>query len=119
MRRTNRPAWAILIAIALIGTACTGGDDDDEAAGSAGSTSGAAAGGPLDLKSVCPDPMVVQKVWQPESEHGFLYNLVGPAYTIDAEKMRVTSPLVSQGRDTGVRIQIRTGGPAVGLQPVP
>jgi hypothetical protein len=115
MRRTNRLAWAILVAIALVGAACTGGDDT----GGAGSTSAAAAGGPVDLKSVCPDPIVVQKDWQPESEHGFLYNLVGRGYTIDAEKKRVTGPLVSQGRDTGVKIQIRTGGPAVGFQPVP
>jgi hypothetical protein len=119
MRRINRLVWAILVAIALVGAACSGGDDDGGAAGGAGSTSGAAAGGPVDLNSVCPDPIVVQKDWQPESEHGFLYNLVGPGYTIDAEKKRICGPLVARGRDTGVKIEIRTGGPAVGFQPVP
>jgi hypothetical protein len=58
------------------------------------------------------------KDWQPESEHGFLYNLVGAGYKVDTNNKRVTGPLVAQGRDTGVNLQIRSGGPAVGFQPV-
>jgi hypothetical protein len=105
---------AAALVVALVGSACTNGNTEG------GTTAPAAGtGDPLDLKGVCPDPIVVQKDWQPESEHGFLYNLVGAGYKVDTDKKRLTGPLVAQGRDTGVDIQIRTGGPAVGFQPVP
>jgi hypothetical protein len=105
---------AAALVVALVGSACTNGNTEG------GTTAPAAGtGDPLDLKGVCPDPIVVQKDWQPESEHGFLYNLVGAGYKVDTDKKRVTGALVAQGRDTGVDIQIRTGGPAVGFQPVP
>jgi hypothetical protein len=111
---TRRMLMSIaVLALALVGTACTGNDEPATPA------QPAATGDPLDLKGVCPDPIVVQKDWQPESEHGFLYNLVGEGYQIDADKKKVIGPLVSQGKNTGVKIEIRTGGPAVGFQPVP
>ncbi|HEY6687207.1 MAG TPA: hypothetical protein VI094_13465 [Propionibacteriaceae bacterium] len=37
----------------------------------------------------------------------------------DLATISVTGPLVAQGHDTGVDIQVRAGGPAVGFQPVP
>jgi hypothetical protein len=74
------------------------------------------ASGSLSLQGVCPDTVVVQTNWFPESEHGGIYQLVGSGYTLDAGKKRLTGPLVSAGRDTGVRIEIRAGGPAVGFQ---
>jgi hypothetical protein len=72
--------------------------------------------GPLELRSVCPETVVVQSAWVPEAEHGALYHLLGKGYTIDAAKKRVTGPLVAQGKDTGVKIEIRAGGPAIGFQ---
>jgi len=114
MTRRRLVLLAAALAVALVGSACTNGDTDSGTPAPAAGT-----GDPLDLKGVCPDPIVVQKDWQPESEHGFLYNLVGTGYKVDTDKKRVTGPLVAQGRDTGVDIQIRTGGPAVGFQPVP
>jgi hypothetical protein len=114
MNRRRLALLAAALAVALVGSACTNGDTDSGTPAPAAGT-----GDPLDLKGVCPDPIVVQKDWQPESEHGFLYNLVGTGYKVDTDKKRVTGPLVAQGRDTGVDIQIRTGGPAVGFQPVP
>src|SRR3954469_22679163 len=49
----------------------------------------------------------------PEGEHGFVYQLVGPGYEIDAGKAYVTGPLIDQnGNDTGVKVQIRSGGAA-------
>jgi hypothetical protein len=114
MNRRRLVLLAAALAVAMVGSACTNGDTDSGAPAPAAGT-----GNPLDLKGVCPDPIVVQKDWQPESEHGFLYNLVGTGYKVDTDKKRVTGPLVAQGRDTGVDIQIRTGGPAVGFQPVP
>lgn len=79
----------------------------------------AEAGGPLDLASVCPATVVMQQDWQPESEHGAMYNLVGDGYTVDTDKKTVTGPLVVDGTDTGVKIEVRSGGPAVNFQPVP
>jgi hypothetical protein len=84
-----------------------------------------AAGSSADLKpapaaqrldEVCPATVVVQADWEPEAEHGPIYNLVGPGYTVDTDKKRVTGPLVIGGKDTGVKIQVRAGGSAVGYQ---
>ena len=41
--------------------------------------------------------------------------MVGEGYEVDAAGVRVTGPLVSKGQDTGVKIQVRAGGPAVGF----
>ncbi|MFF0155938.1 hypothetical protein ACFYRY_00075 [Streptomyces sp. NPDC005263] len=71
------------------------------------------------LAGVCPKTVVVQVDWEPEAEHGPLYHLVGPGYTVDSAKKRVTGPLVVDGKDTGVDIQIRAGGSAIGYQTVP
>jgi hypothetical protein len=113
MYRRRLALLAAALAVALVGAACS---NDGESTSQAPA---AASGDPLDLKGVCPDPIVIQKDWQPESEHGFLYNLVGKGYKVDTNKKKVIGPLVAQGRDTGVKIEIRTGGPAVGFEPVP
>jgi hypothetical protein len=105
----------VLVAVLALLAACSG----DNGGGGTAPAPAAPAGDALDLKSVCPNPIVVQKDWQPESEHGFLYNLVGDGYKVDTDKKKVTGPLVAQGRPTGVNIEIRTGGPAVGFEPVP
>ena len=70
------------------------------------------------LAGVCPDPMVIQTDWFPEAEHGALYEMVGEGYTVDVEKKTVTGPLVAAGVDTGIDIEVRTGGPAIGFSPV-
>src|SRR5215216_3541843 len=114
IRRRRLAAVAAVLAVVLL-AACTNDSNDS------GTTppQQAATGDPTNLKGVCPDPIVFQKDWQPESEHGFLYNLLGKGYKVDTDKKKVTGPLVAQGKDTGVKIEIRTGGPAVGFQPVP
>jgi hypothetical protein len=61
---------------------------------------------------------VVQSSWFSQVEHFAAYQLLGAGYTVDAKQKRVTGPLVSGGRDTGVKIEIRAGGPAIGYQPV-
>jgi hypothetical protein len=113
MYRRRFALLAAALAVALVGAACSNNGESTSQAPAA------ASGDPLDLKGVCPDPIVIQKDWQPESEHGFLYNLVGKGYKVDTNKKKVIGPLVAQGRDTGVKIEIRTGGPAVGFEPVP
>jgi hypothetical protein len=72
--------------------------------------------GSLDLAAVCPATVVIQAAWIPEAEHGALYHLLGETYTIDAGAKKVTGPLVAQGKDTGVKVEIRAGGPAIGFQ---
>ncbi len=76
--------------------------------------SSAAAGG---LGDVCPATVTIQTDWNPEAEHGALYQMVGEGYTIDADLKTVTGPLVdSSGAETGIDIQVRAGGPAIGFQ---
>jgi hypothetical protein len=107
---------ATALAAVLVLSAC-GGADTTAAAGPAAPA--AEAGGPLDLTGACPATVVLQQDWQPEAEHGSMYSLVGPDYTIDADAKSVTGSLVTQGVDTGVDVEVRPGGPNVGFQPVP
>ncbi len=107
--RGNR-ALALVTAVlglALVAGGCGGGSEV---------AAPPAASGSLDLKGVCPDPVVVQTSWYPQSEHGAVYQLLGSDFTIDAGHKRVTGPLMVHGRSTGVRLQVRAGGPAVGFQ---
>jgi len=88
-----------------------------EAAGtaSAAAPTGSAAGGAaVDLSDVCPANVVIQTDWFPESEYGATYNLIGPGYTVDAENKVVSGPLYSHGQPTGVNVEVRSGGPAIG-----
>lgn len=68
------------------------------------------------LKAVCPANIVIQTDWFPEAEHGMLYQLIGTDYKIDTKKKVVSGSLVdAKGAKTGVNIEIRTGGPAIGF----
>ncbi|MGH3466107.1 MAG: ABC transporter substrate-binding protein [Thermocrispum sp.] len=112
MRNSNNVTLtAGLLACALSITACSGGQQ-------AAAPGAPEASGPLRLKGVCPDTVVLQTDWAPEAEHGGSYHLLGKKHTIDAGHKRVTGPLVASGTDTGVDIEIRAGGPAVGFQTV-
>lgn len=73
----------------------------------------AAASG-ASLKGVCPDPIVLQTNWWPEPDHGIFYQLIGPNGAIDANQNTYSGPLGT----TGVNVEIRVGGPAIGFQPV-
>jgi hypothetical protein len=102
------------LSLALIAGACSSSKSS-----SSGSSSAAlpTASGSQSLKGVCPDPVVVQSNWLPEAEHGDVYQLLGPGYKIDAANKRITGPLMAGGKSTGVQVEIRAGGPAVGFQP--
>jgi hypothetical protein len=90
-----------------------------ESAGTGGTTAESGSGPAGEgLAAVCPDPIVIQTDWFPESEHGALYEMVGEGYTVDTDAKIVTGPLVSGGEETGIDIEIPTGGPAIGFQPV-
>ena len=87
--------------------------------GQAGSSTVApapAATGPL--TGVCPDPVVVQTDWFAEAEYGAYFQLLGDQPTFDTDRKRVTAPLVVDGQPTGVDLEIRYGGPAIGFQQV-
>lgn len=137
MRTTTRwwRSTAAVLALAAVVAACGGAEDVDDAAEPTADTDAAteastdagdaaapeddtdsAAAGAVDLAGVCPDPVVVQLDWQPESEHGMIYSLLGPDYEIDEDAKTATGPLVVDGEPTGVDIQIRIGGPPVGFQ---
>jgi hypothetical protein len=134
-RRTGRRRTVVGVALAasLVLAAC--GDDEssdseattapadtapaatDPATTEPATTDGGTATGPL--AGVCPDPVVIQTDWFPESEHGALYQLVGEGAQIDANAKIVSGPMVlSGGAPAGVGVEIRSGGPAIGFQPV-
>jgi hypothetical protein len=107
-------------ASALIAAGC--GSDDSDSGSSAASTTATttAAAAPADsstsLKDVCPSTIVVQTDWNPESDHSEAYALASPDGSYNKSKKSYTAPLISQGKDTGVKIEIRAGGPATGFQ---
>jgi hypothetical protein len=86
---------------------------DSAATDSAGAGSDAPVA-PVDLSGVCPETIVIQADWFPESEYGAVYGLLGDDYEIDVENKVVSGPLVSHGEPTGVDVEIRAGGPAIG-----
>jgi hypothetical protein len=70
------------------------------------------------LSGICPDVVTIQTDWNPEAEHGWIYEMVGDEPTIDKDGVLVRGPLVAGGVETGVEIEIRSGGPAIGFQTV-
>jgi hypothetical protein len=103
----------VVLALALAAGACT------SASGGGTTPAAPAADAQVNLKGVCPDPVVVQTSWYPQSEHGELYQLLGKDYRIDATHKRVTGTLTYRGKSTGIRLELRAGGPAVGNQTAP
>ncbi|MGV8874072.1 MAG: ABC transporter substrate-binding protein [Rhodococcus sp. (in: high G+C Gram-positive bacteria)] len=110
----TRNATAVLaVALTLGATACSDGSTDT---GSAAPLESVAA---LDsLSEACPSTVTVQLQWQPQSDMGALFEMLGPGYTVNTDEKSVTGPLVSGGKDTGVDLSLRAGGPAIGFQSV-
>jgi hypothetical protein len=114
-RRSLRIAVTALAAVtALIVAGCSNSSTTSSGQEAA---STAASGSPSALKGVCPDTVVIQTNWWPQAEYGGLYRLVGATPTVDASKNKVTGKLVDNGTDTGVKIEIRSGGPANNFTP--
>lgn len=111
-RRRPRATLTAGVLAAALAAGCTGGGDPT---GEGGAPVGIGDGS---LAGVCPATVVVQTSWFSQVEHFAAYQLLGAGYTVDAKRKRVTGPLVSQGKDTGVDIEIRAGGPAIGFQQV-
>ncbi len=115
----SRPTSAVLatataLSASLVLAGCGAGGTEASAAAAVeqvGSTDLAAAG--------CPDVVTVQTDWNPEAEHGALYHMLGADPEIDAGAKTVRGPLVDAAGDpTGVQLEVRAGGPAIGFEEV-
>lgn len=120
-QRHTRSLIAFSVVGALALAAC--GDDAETPAGTdapAGTTApaGTEASAAGSLAGVCPETVVIQTDWNPEAEHGFLYNLIGADYAVDTGKVSVKGSLTAGGVDTGVDLEVRSGGPAIGFTTV-
>lgn len=107
MLRSRRFTFTVAtMALGLVSFVACGGDDSDPSSGTTATGS---------LSGICPDQVVIQTDWFPEAEHGTVYQLLGDDYRIDVDTKRVTGSLIdADGSDTGVDVQIRAGGPAIG-----
>ncbi len=108
----KRPLLATAVIAALTLAACGGSDN------AASDTTAAAATGVDLVAAGCPATVSLQTDWNPEAEHGNLYQLIGPGYTVDTAKLRVTGDLMAGGKTTGVKVEVRAGGPAIGYSQV-
>ena len=115
-------AVALVVSLILVigGLALFRGDDQEQSGGigpigQPPATVGASD--PVNLAEVCPSTIVVQTSWDPTAESfGALYALIGPNPEIDDKQKRVTGALTAQGKDTGVKLELRAGGPAIGFE---
>jgi hypothetical protein len=107
------------VAIATLAAACSS-STSSTSAGSPGTaspgTAQAAISPAVDLAGVCPSTVVVQTDWYPEADDFIPYELAGPNGTVDTSNKSYTAELLASGKDTGVKIQVRAGGPAIGDQ---
>jgi len=88
------------------------------AAGASGSGSASGSAATVDLSAECPATVTIQTDWNPEAEHGHLYQLLGSDFQVNAGKKSVSGPLMYKGKPTGVKVEVRSGGPAIGFATV-
>ena len=107
-------------ALALTAAACSSSGSSSSAAAPSSASSSSAVPAADNLAAAgCPSTIVLQTDWNPESEHGGQYQLLGANPTINASTKSVTGQLMAHGGvDTGVKLEIRAGGPAIGFQTV-
>ncbi len=116
-RGVGRGLTALVLALvaALTLSGCGGPAQQAVTSGRVGHT--AAAGDARVLKGVCPDRVVIQAGWLPQADVGWAYRMLG-SYTIDKSHKRVSGRLLAGDVDTGVTLEVRSGGPATGYVPV-
>jgi hypothetical protein len=103
------------LAVATLATACSSTSQPTSTAANSAAPSSSSSSA-VSLAGVCPSTIVVQTDWNPEADQFAAYELAASNGTIDTSKKTYTADLLSQGQDTGVKIQIRAGGPAIGNQ---
>lgn len=139
-----RRRWApAAVALVVIVAGCGGGNDSGDTDGAPGpsSSTGATTSQPgaeftevstttvaeeteperefVDgpLGDVCPEQVVIQLDDAPSVEHGPLYRLLGPDAEIDETGATVAASLQrADGTAEDVRLELRSGGPAVGFR---
>lgn len=107
MHKGRSKLIASLLAGGLLLAACGGGEEETTPEAQGGSAQEGLAG-------ACPETVVLQTDWFPEPEHGGAYQLIGPGGEIDKEKGTYEGEI----GDTGVNLEIRSGGPFIGFQQV-
>lgn len=112
-QRTRRIGVTVIALTTLGLSACAYGSDEPTE-----SVSIEPAAKAQSLADVCPADIGVQLQWQPQSDMGALFGLLGPGYVVNTDDKSVTGPLVAGGKDTGVDITLKSGGPAIGFQSV-
>lgn len=105
---------AVGAAVAATLSACAYGGEEPAAGPSL-----APAADAQNLADVCPANVGIQLQWQPQSDMGAVFGMLGPGYRVDTDEKSVTGPLVAAGKDTGVDLTLKSGGPAIGFQSVP
>lgn len=111
-RKSGYAAAGLVVVSALTLAGCSSSSPEPATS----SPSGDLEIGAVDLAAAgCPADIRIQTDWNPESEHGHLYELVGDDYTVDSDEKSVTGPLVTSGEYTGVDVTILSGGPATGF----
>jgi hypothetical protein len=102
------------VALATLAAACSSGASSSVSSSSG--TSAAASSSAISLAGVCPSTIVVQTDWYPEADDFIPYQLAASNGTVDSSNKSYTAELLAGGKDTGVKIQVRAGGPAIGDQ---
>lgn len=110
---TRRIGCGAVVLAALVLPSCAYGADQ-----AADTTSLEPADEAHTLAGVCPADVGVQLQWQPQSDMGAVFGLLGPGYRVDTDTKSITGPLVAGGKDTGVDLTLKSGGPAIGFQSV-
>jgi hypothetical protein len=113
----RRSRWSRFVAIAAAAAVASAGCSSGGNSTAEGQSADRSAGAAESLKGTCPDTVVIQTNWWPQAEYGGLYRLLGQDAQIDKDKKVVSGPLVAGGADTGVKIEIRSGGPANNFTP--
>lgn len=114
MYRASMRKAAVATACAAVLSACAYGGEQ-----AAEQSTLDQAGDAQQLADVCPADVGIQLQWQPQSDMGAVFGLLGPGYVVDTDEKSVTGPLVAGGLDTGVDLTLKSGGPAIGFQSVP
>jgi hypothetical protein len=115
MSLPRRALVAIAGAACFAFTAAACGDSGSSTASDATTpptTGGGATAAAGSLAGICPETVVIQPTWYPEAEYGGYYQLFGPGVDIEVDRGAVVGPLL----DTGVDLELRSGGPFTGAQ---
>lgn len=116
-RRRRSRRWPLLLTVLALIVAAVAACTSDPAAPTPGGQAGRSASAAQSFKGVCPDTVAIQSDWWAQAEYASPYRLLGQNPKVDTKKDRVTAALVDNGVDTGVKLEIRSGGPANNFTP--